>query len=122
MKTRRLTILLVAGNVDVNAGGQRLERPREGIRSELVRAVVDLANRSDGGYADLADPSAVKVDRWLIRGDPAAGGLISDEAATRFEALLGSDRVITIARAPHSPHRTHPAASVAAILRALGAG
>ena len=76
----------------------------------------------DGGYADLADPSAASVDRWLIRGDPAAGGLISDEAAARFEALLGNDRVITIARAPHSPHRTHPAESVAAILLALWAG
>ena len=87
-----------------------------------VRDVLLLNGDWDGGYADLADPSAASVDRWLIRGDPAAGGLISDEAAGRFEALLGSDRVITIARAPHSPHRTHPAESVAAILRALGAG
>ena len=62
----------------------------------------------DGGYADLADPSAATVDRWLVRGDPSAGGLISDEAAAGFGALLGEDRVITIPRAPHSPHRTHP--------------
>ena len=86
-----------------------------------VRDVLLLNGDWDGGYADLADPSAASVDRWLIRGDPSAGGLISDEAAARFEALLGSDRVITIARAPHSPHRTHPAESVAAILLALGA-
>ena len=86
-----------------------------------VRDVLLLNGDWDGGYADLADPSAASVDRWLIRGDPAAGGLISDVAAARFEALLGRDRVITIARAPHSPHRTHPAESVAAILLALGA-
>ena len=46
----------------------------------------------DGGYADLADPSAASVDRWLVRGDPSAGGLISDEAAARFGELLGEDR------------------------------
>ena len=76
----------------------------------------------DGGYADLADPSAATVDRWLVRGDPSAGGLISDEAAAGFGALLGEDRVITIPRAPHSPHRTHPVETVAAILRALNGG
>ena len=75
----------------------------------------------DGGYADMADPSAGGVDRWLIRGDPAAGGLTPDEAAARFAALLGDDRVITIPRAPHSPHRSHPAETVAAMLQALGA-
>jgi pimeloyl-ACP methyl ester carboxylesterase len=81
-----------------------------------------LANGDyDGGYADLADPAAANVARWLIRGDPTAGGLVSDEAAARFAALLGSDRVITIPRASHSPHRTHPAETVAAILAALGA-
>jgi pimeloyl-ACP methyl ester carboxylesterase len=73
----------------------------------------------DGGYADLADSSAASVDRWLIRGDPSAGGQISDEAAVRFGTLLGDDRVITIPRAPHSPHRTHPVETVAATLRAL---
>jgi pimeloyl-ACP methyl ester carboxylesterase len=73
----------------------------------------------DGGYADLADSSAASVDRWLIRGDPSAGGQISDEAAARFGTLLGDDRVITIPRAPHSPHRTHPVETVAATLRAL---
>ena len=49
-------------------------------------AVRDVLLRNgdwDGGYGDLADPSAANVDRWLIRGDPAAGGLISDAAAAR---------------------------------------
>ena len=87
---------------------------------EAVRDVLLNNGDWDGGYADLADPSAARVDRWLIRGDPPSGGLIADEAAARFETLLGSGRVITIARAPHSPHRTHPAETVAAILQALG--
>ena len=73
----------------------------------------------DGGYADIADRSAASIDRWLVRGDPSAGGLISDEAAARFGELLGEDHVDMIPRAPHSPHRSHPAETVAAILRAL---
>lgn len=84
-----------------------------------VRDILTANGDYDGGYADLADPIASGVDRWLIRGDPTAGGLVSDQAAARFAALLGDDRVITIARAPHSPHRTHPTETVAAILRAL---
>ena len=76
----------------------------------------------DGGFADLAGPPAATVERWLIRGDPSAGGLIPDDAAARFASLLGDDRVTMIPRAPHSPHRTHAADTVAAILRALGEG
>ena len=85
-----------------------------------VRDVL-VSNDYDGGYADLSHPSAASIERWLIRGDPTAGGLIPDAAAARFEALLGTDRVMTIPGSPHSPHRTHPAETVAAILRALGA-
>jgi hypothetical protein len=33
---------------------------------------------------------------------------------------LGADRVIVIRGAPHSPQRTHPQETVAAILRAIG--
>ena len=101
---------------DVAAKAEALTQFDETAVSEVL-----LRNGGwDGGYADLADPAASGVDRWLIRGDPYAGGLISDEAAARFAALLGKDRVIMIPRAPHSPHRTHPVETVAAILRALG--
>ena len=89
---------------------------------EAVREVLLRNGDWDGGFGDLADPSAASVDRWLIRGDPAAGGLVSNEAAARFATLLGNDRVITIARAPHSPHRTHPVETVAAILWTLSGG
>jgi pimeloyl-ACP methyl ester carboxylesterase len=102
---------------DVAAKAEALTQVDETAVGDVLVANGDF----DGGYADLADPSAAGVDRWLIRGDPTTGGLVPDEAAARFAALLGNDRVITIARAPHSPHRTHPAETVVAILRALGA-
>jgi pimeloyl-ACP methyl ester carboxylesterase len=101
---------------DVAAKAEALTRFDEAAVGDVLLRNGDW----DGGYADLADPSAASVDRWLIRGDPAAGGLIPDAAAARFAALLGEDRVITIRRAPHSPHRSHPTETVAAILRALG--
>lgn len=90
------------------------------IDEAAVRDVL-VSNDYDGGYADLSDPSAASVERWLIRGDPTAGGLTPDATAARYEALLGTDRVMTIPGSPHSPHRTHAAETVAAILRALGA-
>jgi pimeloyl-ACP methyl ester carboxylesterase len=59
------------------------------------------------------------VPVWLIRGDPANGGYVPDELLPDFAARIGAERIITIAGAPHSPHRTHPEALVAAVLRAL---
>jgi hypothetical protein len=59
---------------------------------------------------------------WLIRGEPAAGGLTPDELLPAFEARIGTDHVVTLQGAPHSPQRTHLEATVAAILRALGSG
>lgn len=88
------------------------------------RAVRDVLVRNgdwDGGLADLAHRAAAGVERWLIRGDPASGGFVPDEAAAAFERLLGTDRVITIHGAPHSPHRLRPRETVAALLAALGA-
>jgi hypothetical protein len=40
----------------------------------------------------------------------------------KLEAALGRDHVITIREAPHSPQRTHPEATLVALLRALGEG
>jgi pimeloyl-ACP methyl ester carboxylesterase len=57
---------------------------------------------------------------WLISGEWSAGGLIPDDALPIIRAQLRPDRIITIAGVPHSPHRTHPEATVLAILRALG--
>jgi pimeloyl-ACP methyl ester carboxylesterase len=73
----------------------------------------------DAGLAALADPAAAGIPVWLIRGEPAAGGLTLDWAAAVYAERYGSDHVITIPGAPHSPQRTHLEATVAAILRAL---
>jgi pimeloyl-ACP methyl ester carboxylesterase len=87
---------------------------------DAARAVLLENGDWDGGLGDLRDPAAAGVDAWLIRGDPTAGGYVDDEAAEDFGALIGTDHVLTIAGAPHSPQRTHPVETTAAILRAIG--
>jgi pimeloyl-ACP methyl ester carboxylesterase len=63
---------------------------------------------------------ARNVHIWLVRGDPGAGGLIPDDAAERFGTRIGRDHVLTISGGGHSPMRTSPVETTAAILRALG--
>jgi pimeloyl-ACP methyl ester carboxylesterase len=80
-----------------------------------------LANGDwDGGLADLADPAAAGIEVWLVRGDPAAGSYIPEAAVPAFAARLGHDHVLSIAGGPHSPQRTHPEATIVALLTALG--
>lgn len=86
---------------------------------ELVLAVLLRNGSWDGGMAALRDPGAAGVDAWLIRGEWATGGLIPDSKVRSIEAQLGSGHVITIDGGPHSPQRTHPEATILAILRAL---
>jgi len=87
-----------------------------------VRAVLTRNGDWDGGLAALADPAAAGVSVWLVRGDPAAGGLIPDEEAVRFAERIGPERVITIDGGTHSPMRVLPEATTAALLRALAEG
>jgi pimeloyl-ACP methyl ester carboxylesterase len=86
---------------------------------DLVLAVLLQNGEMDAGMTALRDPNAANVPVWLIRGEWATGGLIPDFKVPEIEAQLGPDRVITIANGPHSPQRTHPEATVLAILRAL---
>jgi pimeloyl-ACP methyl ester carboxylesterase len=99
-------------------------RAKAGALVELdvaaARAVVLDNGDWDGGLSDLADPAAAGIDTWLVRGDPAAGGLVPDAAVRVFVARLGRDHVLTIAGAPHAPQRTHPAQTTTALLAALG--
>ncbi|HSO28881.1 MAG TPA: alpha/beta fold hydrolase [Candidatus Sulfomarinibacteraceae bacterium] len=74
----------------------------------------------DGGLAALGDPAAADIPTWMIRGVPEAGCMVPDAVVPAFRTRIGRDQVITIADAPHSPQRTHPEATVLAILRALG--
>ena len=115
--------LTAIGDANPTWGFEDVAAKAEALTQYDAAALGDVLRENgdwDGGYAELAGSAAATVDRWLIRGDPTAGGLIPDAAAARFAALLGADRVITIPRSPHSPFRTHPAETVAAILRALG--
>ena len=87
---------------------------------DAARSVLLENGDWDGGLADLRDPAAVGVDAWLVRGDPATGGYVDDEAADDFASVIGADHVLTIPGSAHSPQRTHPVETVDAILRAIG--
>lgn len=73
----------------------------------------------DSGLAGLRDPKAAGVPVWVIRGEWATGCFVPDFAVPAIEAQVGRDHLITIRDAPHSPQRTHPEASLVALLRAL---
>ena len=73
----------------------------------------------DGGLGDLADPAAAGIPVWIVRGETATGGYLPDGVVPEFAARIGADHVITIPGAPHSPQRTHPIETTAALVRAL---
>lgn len=87
---------------------------------EAARAIVLDNGDWDGGLEDLSDPTARDIPTWIVRGDPASGGLLLDEGLPALSRLVGADHVITLAGALHAPQRTHAKALVAALLRALG--
>ncbi|MEO8437986.1 MAG: alpha/beta hydrolase [Chloroflexota bacterium] len=118
--------------LEVNRGTVAAENPSWSAEDVLAKAEaltqVDVAaawailldnGDWDGGLAELADPAADGVPTWLIRGDPAAGGYVPDMVLPAFAARIGADHILTLAGAPHAPQRTHPAATTAALLRAL---
>jgi pimeloyl-ACP methyl ester carboxylesterase len=100
---------------DVRAKAIALTR----LDETAARAVLLENGDWDGGLADLAEPVAAGIPVWIVRGDPAAGGLVPDEALPALTARVGWDHVITIAGGPHSPHRLFPVETTAALLRAL---
>ena len=87
---------------------------------DLVLAVLLQNGNWDGGMSALRHASAAGIPVWLIRGEWATGGFIPGSKVPAIERQLGPGHVITIAGGPHSPQRTHPEATVLAILRALG--
>lgn len=100
---------------DVEAKAEALAQ----LDVEAARAVLIDNGDWDGGLADLSDPAAAGIPVWVIRADPAAGGLLPDARLPAFQALLGADQVITLQGAPHAPQRTHLEATIEALLRAL---
>jgi pimeloyl-ACP methyl ester carboxylesterase len=89
------------------------------VDETAVRAIYLENGDYDAGMAALSDPAALDIPTWVIRGDPAEGGLIPDEDVPALAERVGSDHILTIAAAGHSPQRTHPEATILAILRAL---
>lgn len=85
-----------------------------------ARAVLLENGDWDGGLADLRDPAAAGIDAWVVRGEPATGGYVDEDAVREFEAVIGAGHVITIPGGSHSPQRLHPTETIAAFLRALG--
>jgi pimeloyl-ACP methyl ester carboxylesterase len=89
------------------------------VDEQAARAVLLDNGDWDGGLAALAGVAARDLDRWLVRGEPATGSFVPDDAVPAFAATIGADHVLTIARGPHSPQRTHPEATLVAFLRAV---
>lgn len=103
---------------DVIAKAIGLHRVEEGAAFAILLENGDW----DAGVADLdaAAAGGILPETWVVRADPAAGGLTFDGALPALAAIVGADRVITLAGAPHSPQRTHPVETVAALMQALG--
>ncbi len=89
------------------------------VDEAAARAILLDNGDWDGGLSGLAAPAARGVQTWVIRGDPSTGGLLPETALSAFSALIGEERILTVAGGPHSPQRTHPEAFLAALLRAL---
>ena len=101
---------------DVSAKAQALIE----FNAELVLAALLRNGSWDAGMAALRRPEARGIPAWLIRGEWDTGGFIPDSKVPELRTQLGDNRVITIAGGPHSPQRTHPEATILAILTALG--
>ena len=94
----------------------------EGLASFDVGAVRDVLLENgdwDGGLAALSEPAAAGAAVRWVRGDPLAGGLIPDAVAAILEERFGPGSVVMIPGGLHSPMRTKPEATTAALLRAL---
>lgn len=87
--------------------------------AEAVLVVLLENGDWDAGMAALRQPAAVSIPAWVVRGEWATGGFIPDALVPAIRRQVGRERVITIADGPHSPQRTHPEATVVALLRAM---
>jgi len=94
----------------------------EGLASFDVGAVRDVLLENgdwDGGLAALSEPAAAGAAVRWVRGDPLAGGLVTEEAPVDPRSVYAAGSVVMIPGGLHSPMRTKPEATTAALLRAL---
>jgi pimeloyl-ACP methyl ester carboxylesterase len=103
-------------NGDVEAKAEALHQ----LDLDAARDILLENGDWDAGLEDLSDDAAAGIDIWLVRGDPATGGLVPNAAAAAYRARIGDDHVITIRGGHHSPMRSHPVETTAALLAALG--
>lgn len=80
------------------------------LRAETAARL--LTGRPDR-FAELA---AIRSPTLLVRGDPAIGGMVSDEDAGRFRRVVPGGSVRRVPGAGHAIHREQPAAFLAAVL------
>jgi pimeloyl-ACP methyl ester carboxylesterase len=101
------------GDVTAKASGLTEFNP------DAVLAVLLENGDWDAGLSVARGAQERGVPMWVIRGEWEAGCLIPDALVPQLEAAFGRDHVITIRNAPHSPQRTHPEATLVALLRGL---
>lgn len=89
------------------------------VDEAAARAVLLDNGDWDGGLADISDPAADGVPIWIVRGEETAGGMLPDAMVPAFAARIGASHILTLAGSPHAPQRTHLAATIVALLRAL---
>jgi pimeloyl-ACP methyl ester carboxylesterase len=89
------------------------------VTAEAAIAVLLGNGDWDAGLAPLTDPAAAGIPVWIVRGEDETGSLTPASWLPRLAERIGADHVLTVGDGPHSPQRTHLAATVLALLRAL---
>lgn len=74
----------------------------------------------DGRLGVLEEVRRAGVDVWIVRGEPALGGLTPDSYIEEARRTWPPERIIEIAGAGHVIPRTHPEELVAVLLGAFG--
>lgn len=86
---------------------------------DMLRAVQAANTAWDGGLASLRDAQQRGVAVWIVRGNPALGGLTSDSFVAQAQNFVLGGRIVQIPTAGHVPQRTDPARLVEICLAAL---
>jgi pimeloyl-ACP methyl ester carboxylesterase len=87
---------------------------------DAVLAVLLENGDWDAAMSGARDARAAGVPVWIVRGEWDSGCFIPDALVPKLESVFSREHVITIRGAPHSAQRTHPEATLVALLRALG--
>lgn len=100
---------------DVRSKAEGLHRMDE----TAARAILLENGDWDAGLVDLRDAAAEGVPVRIVRGDPAAGGLLPEAWLPVLAEVIGAGSILTVEGGGHSPHRMRLAATLVALQRAL---